>query len=63
MLVYLRDGFAPTIVRAATLRQKLQVKLSTSPSHSILTPVGPVPALTQAPGRLATGVPIFKLLV
>ena len=40
--------------------------LSTSPSHSILTPGRPVPALTlscQAPGRVATGVPIFKSLV
>ena len=39
---------------------------SVSPSHSILTPGWPVPALTlyhQTPGRVATGVPIFKLLV
>ena len=36
MLVYLRDGSARKIVRAATLRQNLQIKLSTSPSHSIL---------------------------
>ena len=46
MRVYLRDGSAQTIVRAATLRQKLQIQLSTSPSHSILTPGRPVPALT-----------------
>ena len=35
-------------------------------SHIILTPGRPVPVLTlyrQAPGRVATGVPIFKLLV
>ena len=38
MLVFLRDGPAQTIVQAATLRQKLQITLSTSPSHSILTP-------------------------
>ena len=66
MRVYLRDGSAQTILRAATLRQKLQIKLSTSPSHSILTPGRPVPALTlqcQAPGRVATGVPIFKSLI
>ena len=66
MLVYLRDGSAQTILRATTLRQKLQIKLSTSPSHSILTPGRPVPALTQqcqACGRVATGVPIFKSLV
>ena len=66
ILVYLRDGSAKTILRAATLRQKLQIKLSTSPSHSILTPGWPVPALTlycQVPGRVATGVPIFKSLV
>ena len=35
---YLRDGSAQTILRAATLRWKLQIKLSTSPSHCILTP-------------------------
>ena len=66
MLVYLRDGSAQTILRAATLRQKLQIQLSTSPSQSILTPGRPVPALTlerQEPGRVATGVPMFKLLV
>ena len=55
MLVYLRDGFAQTIGRAATLRQKLQTKCSISASHSILTPGQPVPALTlqhEAPGRV-----------
>ena len=39
---------------------------SISPSHSILTPGRPVPVLTlsrQAPGRVATGVPMFKSLV
>ena len=46
MLVYLRDGSAQTIVRAVTLRSKLQIKLSTSPTHSILTHGRPVPALT-----------------
>ena len=46
MLVYLRDGSAQTILRAATLRQKLQIQRSTSPSHGILTPGRPVPALT-----------------
>ena len=46
MLVYLKDGSAQAILRAATLRQKLQIQLSTSPSHSILTPGRPVPALT-----------------
>ena len=38
MRVYLRDGSTQTILHAATLRQKLQIKLSISPSHSILTP-------------------------
>ena len=38
MLVYLWAGCAWTIVRAATLRKKLQIKLSTSPTHNILTP-------------------------
>ena len=66
MLVYLKDGSAQTILHAATLRQKLQIKLSNLPNHSILTPGQPVPALTlwcQVPGRVATGVPIFKSLV
>ena len=31
---------------AAALRQKPQIKLSTTPSHSILTPGRPVPVLT-----------------
>ena len=59
MLVYLRDGSAQTILRAATLRSKLLIKLSTSPSHRILTLGRPVRALTlyrQAPGTVATGV-------
>ena len=62
MVVYLRDGSVRAILRAAAL----QIKLSTSPSHSILTPGRPVPALTlyrQAPCRVATGVPILKSLV
>ena len=46
MLVYPSNGSAQTILRAATLTWKLQIKLSTSPSHSILTPGRPVPALT-----------------
>ena len=43
-----------------------KIKLSISPSHSILAPGQPVPALTlyhQASGRVATGVPIFRSLV
>ena len=46
MRVYLRDGSAQTSLRAATLRWKLQIQLSLSPSHSILTPGRPVPVLT-----------------
>ena len=41
----------------------LQTKLSILASHSVLTPGQPVPALIlwhQAPGRVATGVPIFS---
>ena len=44
--VDLRDGSAQTIVRAATLRQALQIKLSISLSHSLLTQGQPVLALT-----------------
>ena len=43
---YLRDGSAQTSLRAATLRLKLQIKLATSPYHSLLTPSQPVPAPT-----------------
>ena len=66
MWVYLSDGSVQTSLRAATLTKKLQIKLSTSPSHSILTPGQPVPVLTlecQVPYRADTGVPIFKSLV
>ena len=62
MLLYLRDGSAQTVVCAAILRYKLQIKLAISPSDQS------VPALTlptlkrQAPGRIVTGVPIFKSL-
>ena len=37
---------AQSVVRAATVRFKLQIKLSILPSHSILTRGQPVPALT-----------------
>ena len=62
--VSLRDGSVGTIVCATTLRQKLQIKLFTSPSYSILTLGQPDPALTlcQVPGRAATGVPILESL-
>ena len=66
MLMHLRHGSAQTFVHAATLRLELQIKLSISSSHSILTPGQQVPALTllcQAPGSIATGVPIFKSMV
>ena len=44
--MYFKDGSAKTNVRAATLKQKLQIKLSVLPSDSILTPDQPVPVLT-----------------
>ena len=65
-IVYLRDGSAQTILCGAAVRQKLQIQLSISPNHSVLTLGQPVPALTlyrQAPVRVATGVPILKSLV
>ena len=64
MQLYLRNGSAQTILRAATLRYKLQIKLSISPSRSILTKGQLVSALTlyrQAPGRVATGVLVSKV--
>ena len=53
----------PTVLRAVTLRQMLQIKLSTSPDHSTPTPL---PALTlqrQAPGREGTRAPLLKSLM
>ena len=61
MLVHHWDRSPQKSLRAATLRQKLQIKLSTSPSHSILALGQPVQTLTlwcQVPGRIATGVSI-----
>ena len=46
MLVFFLNGFAQKSVGGARLRQKLQIKLSISLSHSILTLVQPVPVLT-----------------
>ena len=61
MLVYLRDGFDLIIVHAATLRQKMQIRLAISLSHSLLTPGKPFPALAleqKTPGRVVNGVTI-----
>ena len=38
MLLNLRDGYAESVVRAATPRKKSQIRLATSHSDSILTP-------------------------
>ena len=55
--LYLRDGSAQTIVRAATPRYELQIELSISSIHGILAPGRPFPALSlqrQAPGPVCT---------
>ena len=65
MLVYRTDGSAQTIVRAATLRCQLQIKLSFSSSYNILTPSRPVQVPTlqhQAPGKVAAGVSLCQSL-
>ena len=59
--MYLRDGSVRTIVRAATLRQKLQTKLAISPNSSVLTLGQPVPTPTPHCKRLA-GQPVEKHL-
>ena len=46
MRLYLRDGFAQTSLRAATLRLIMLIKFSISSSDSMLTPGHSVPALT-----------------
>ena len=46
MLAYLRDGSAPTILYAATLRRKLKIQIAISPSHSRQILGQPVPART-----------------
>ena len=61
MLVYLGDGTAPTVLCAATLILKVQIKLAISNSHGMLTLGQPVPALTcknQVPDSVSTRVPI-----
>ena len=66
MPVYLRDGSAWIIARAATLRQKLQDKLVISACYSILMPGQPVLVLTKlhlALGRVAPRVPVVNALV
>ena len=79
LLVYLRDGSAKcchTEIEAANFRRicsdkftcchkmtEVARKISTSPSHRILTSGRPLPALTvqcQAPGRVATGMPVLS---
>ena len=60
------DLLRQVYVLHATPRSKMQIKLSTLSSHSILTLGQLVPVLTlwyQAPGRVATGVPVLKSLV
>ena len=61
----LRDGFAQTVVHAATLRQTLLIKLAVSFSHGDIKPASPStdPVRCKAPCRLTTGVPIVKSLV
>ena len=60
-------NIAQTVVRAATLRQKLQIKPPVSPRHSILTPDQPVSpsddSVTPGAWLGATGVLTFKSLV
>ena len=66
MPVYLREGSTQKIVSAATLRQKLQIRCLPHPGYSILALGQPVEAVTlqrQAPGRVATGAPMFKSVV
>ena len=62
MTVYLGNG-SETVVCAAILRNKLQVKPAMSPIHSVLTSVLVLSLSCQAPGRVATGNPAPKLLV
>ena len=67
MQVHLRDRSAWTVVGAATLKQKLQIKHTNSPWYSILTTDQLALALTvwhQAPGWVwvATGVPVVSLV-
>ena len=62
LLVYLRDGSAQTIVHAATLRWKLQIKLSISPSHSILTLVSSSVKMVQADQSQRSTLPVEGIL-
>ena len=60
---YVKDGSVQTTGFAATLKQKLQIRFDISPSHNLPTLGHPVLVLTlqsQAPGRVATRIPMFK---
>ena len=66
MQVCLMNRSAQTIVRAATLKRNLQIKLSISTRHKILTRGRPVPALTpklQTGGKVVSGALFLKRLV
>ena len=52
--VYLRDGSAETIVRADTLKWKLQIELISSLSRSTLSPGRPVPSQTWQDSHQST---------
>ena len=60
-----RPASAGTISHAATLKQKLQIKLASLPSHSILILGNTTPSLTlwcQPSGRVAANIPSFLSL-
>ena len=64
--VYPGNGSVERAICAITLRLKSLIKFAISSSHSTLTPSQPVPVLIlqqQVPGKVTTGVPIFKSLV
>ena len=54
------NGSAQTIVRAATLKKTLHIKLAISPCHSILTPGQPVPVpIPPCAWQVTTGVAVL----
>ena len=60
------DGSAKTFVDAATLRQKLQIKLAISACNGILTPGQLLLAVTlsnHSPGKIAARVAMIESLV
>ena len=63
LLMYLRGGSAQTVAHAAALRNKLQIKLCYLAKSQYIDTTSTSLSPDAVPGRVATGVPIFKSMI